>query len=230
MPGLALLELARGNAGAAASSITRALGEASQPFQRPGLLAAAVEIDVAVGDVAAGRQAAAELASVAARSSSPALRAMADHATGAVQLAAGETADALVHLRAASVVWLRLNVPYEAARSAVLIGRACAALDDSIAAALEYDNARAVFESLGAAPDLQRARELASGPPAKGTLSARELEVLDLVAKGKTSREIASMLTISEHTVRRHIENTFAKLGVNSRAAAIAYAYEHDLL
>ena len=61
-------------------------------------------------------------------------------------------------------------------------------------------------------------------------LSARELEVLGLVAEGKTSREIAAALNISEHTVRRHIENTFAKVGVSSRAAAIVYAYEHGLL
>jgi DNA-binding CsgD family transcriptional regulator len=230
MPGLALLELQRGNARAAAMSVRRALGEANQPFRRPGLLAAAVEICVGVGDAAAAIEAATELASIAARSSSPVLGAMADQATGAAQLASGETTDALVHLRAASAVWQRLNLPYEAARSAVLVGCACAASGDSISAAMEYDNARATFESLGAGPDVQRARELAGEPAAKGALSARELDVLGLVAKGKTSREIASTLTISEHTVRRHIENTFAKLGVNSRAAAIAYAYEHDLM
>jgi DNA-binding CsgD family transcriptional regulator len=95
---------------------------------------------------------------------------------------------------------------------------------------MEFDNARQTFESLGAAPDLRRVRELTDGSAGRGALSARELEVLGLVAEGKTSREIAAALTISTHTVRRHLENTFAKLGVKSRAAAISYAYEHDLL
>ena len=230
MPGLALLELQRGEAGSAAVSIGRALGEAGQPFQRPGLLAAAVEIQVAAGDVAAATEAAAELVSIASQSSSPVLRAMASHATGATLLASGETADAIGYLRAAGAAWQRLNMPYDAARSAVLVGRGCAVLGDDTSAALEFDNARATFESLGAEPDLQRLRELTGPSATRGALSARELEVLRLVAEGRTSREIASSLIISQHTVRRHLENTFAKLGVNSRAAAIASAYEHDLL
>lgn len=230
MPGLALLELQRGDAGSAAVSIQRAMGEAGQPFQRPGLLAAVVEIGVAAGEDAAAAEAAAELVSIAERSSSPVLEAMAAHATGAALLASGRTTDAMVHLRAASTVWQRLNMPYEAARSAVLVGLGCAALGDDASATLEFDNARETFESLGAGPDLRRVCELTGESAGSGALSARELEVLGLVAEGKTSREIAAALTISQHTVRRHLENTFAKLGVNSRPAAIAYAYEHDLL
>lgn len=230
MPGLALLELQRGDAGSAADSVRRALGEAGQPFQRPGLLAAAVDIQVAACDVTAATEAAAELGSIAEQSSSPVLGAMAAQATGTALLASGQTTDAMVHLRAASAVWQRLNMPYEAARSGVLVGLGCAALGDKTSAALELDNARTTFESLGAGPDLRRVGELTGVPAGRGALSARELEVLRLVAEGKTSREIASSLTISQHTVRRHLENSFAKLGVNSRAAAVAYAYEHDLL
>ncbi len=230
MPGLALLELQRGAVASAAASIRRALGEAGQPFQRPGLLAAAVEIQVAAGEAVAATDAAAELVSIAEQSSSPVLEAMAAHATGAALLASGQTTDAMVHLRAANVVWQRLNMSYEAARSAMLLGHACAVLGDRTSAVLEFDNACDTFESLGAGPDLRRVRELTSESAGRGALSARELEVLGLVAEGKTSREIAAALTISQHTVRRHLENTFAKLGVNSRAAAIAYAYEHHLL
>jgi len=230
MPGLALLELQRGDAGSAAISIRRALGEAGQPFQRPGLLAAAVEIEVAAGNGAAATDAAAELVAIAGQSSSAVLGAMAAEATGAALLAAGQTTDAMVQLRTAGAVWRQLNMPYEVARSAVLLGLGCTALGDSASAALEFDNARATFESLGAVPDLRRVNELSGEQTGGGALSARELEVLRLVAQGRTSREIASSLTISQHTVRRHLENTFAKLGVNSRAAAIAHAYEHDLL
>lgn len=233
MPGLALLELQKGDAASAAASIRRALGEAGQPYQRPGLLAAAVEINLAAGDVAAASEAAAELTAIAAKSTSPVLAAMAAHATGAALLASGEPAEAMTQLRAASAVWQRLDMPYDAARTAVLLGQGCTALGDKTSARFEFARASEVFESLAAEPELRRVRELTGEPPAQspqGALSARELEVLRLVAGGRTSREIAAALHLSQHTVRRHLENTFAKLGVNSRAAAIAYAYEHDLL
>jgi DNA-binding CsgD family transcriptional regulator len=230
MPGLALLQLQRGDPGPAAIAIGRALGEASQPYQRPGLLAAAVEIHVAAGDVSAAIEAAAELAAIAEQSSSPVLEAMAAQATGAALLASDRSTDAMVQLRLAGAIWRRLALPYEAARTAVLIALGCVALGDDNAAALELANARAGFAELGARPDLQRVSELSGERPGRGALSGRELEVLRLVADGKTSREVAAALTISPHTVRRHLENTFAKLGVNSRAAAIAHAYEHDLL
>ncbi|GAB3314874.1 hypothetical protein GCM10027451_30220 [Geodermatophilus aquaeductus] len=230
MPGFALLELQRGDATSAAVSIGRALREAGQPFRRPGLLAAAVEIRVAVSDVTGATEAAAELVSIADHSSSPVLRAMAAHAMGAALLASGQTTDAMVQLREASATWQRLSMPYETARSAVLLGLGCAASGDSASAALEFGNARSIFESLGAGPDLRRADRLAGGHVGRGPLSVRELEVLALVAEGRTSRAIASSLRISQHTVRRHLENTFAKLGVTSRAAAVVYAYEHDLL
>jgi DNA-binding CsgD family transcriptional regulator len=61
-------------------------------------------------------------------------------------------------------------------------------------------------------------------------LTAREVEVLRLLATGATNREIADVLVISEHTARRHLQNIFAKIGVSSRAAATAYAYEHGLV
>jgi DNA-binding CsgD family transcriptional regulator/tetratricopeptide (TPR) repeat protein len=230
MPGLALLELQRGDANSAAVAIRRALAEAGQPFQRPGLLAAAVEIHVAAGDSEVATEAAAELVSIAEQSTSPVLGAMAAQVTGAALLASGDTTDAMAHLRTAGATWQRLQLPYEAARTAVLVGVGCATLGDDSSAALELDNARATFESLGAAPDLRHVCELTRQPADGGGLSAREREVLALVAAGKTTREIASSLTISRHTVRRHLENTFAKLGVNSRAAAIAHAYEHRLL
>jgi DNA-binding CsgD family transcriptional regulator len=230
MPGAALLELQRGDAPSAAVGIQRALGEARQPFQRPGLLAAAVEIRIAAGDVTGAVEAAAELVSVADRTSSPVLEAMAGQATGAALLASGRATDAIVELRRARATWQRLAVPYEEARSAVLLGLGCAAVGDSASAALEFGNARAIFESLGAGPDVRRVYRLAGGHAGRGPLSVRELEVLALVAGGHSSREIAASLGISRHTVRRHLENTFAKLGVRSRAAAVAYAYEHDLL
>lgn len=97
---------------------------------------------------------------------------------------------------------------------------------------LELDGARAAFARLGAAPDVARVDELAgqtSGRDLHG-LTQRELQVIRLVAAGKSNREIASTLVISEHTVARHVQNIFAKLDVSSRAAAGAFAFEHDLV
>jgi DNA-binding NarL/FixJ family response regulator len=155
------------------------------------------------------------------------LAAILAHARGAVALAEGDAQRALVSLRVAQQVWLELDAPYEVARTRELLARACSALGDEEAAALELAAAHEIFERLGAAPDL--ARLSGSGPSAHG-LSRRELEVLRLVAKGKSNREIAADLVISEHTVARHLQNIYAKLGLSSRAAATAFAFERDLV
>jgi DNA-binding CsgD family transcriptional regulator len=232
MPGLALLELARGDARAAAVTIRRALQETRAPLERPALLAAAVEIFRGAGDRSGAREAADKLVAVASPSSSPLLRAMAALAMGSVLAAEGDPVGALPELRTASLAWQSLRMPHEAARTAVLCGLAYAALGDRITARLELDNARATFTELGARPDLDHLDELTGllGEPADDVLSEREREVLAHLAAGETNREIAAALTISPHTVGRHVENLFAKLGVTSRAAATAYAYEHDLL
>lgn len=242
MPGLALLELDRGDAAAAAASIRRALAEGVDSAARPALLAAAVGIFSVTGDRDDARSAADELVAAATRPwTSGVLRALAKHASGSVLLLEGDPAAALAELRAAGDLWRTLHMPHEAARTAVVIGLACAALGDRVAADVEFDNARAVFRELGAAPELQRLVRLTGGasddePVVSPTeadlpaLSPREREVLALVAEGKTNRDIAAALMISQHTAGRHVENIFAKLGVTSRAAATAFAYEHGLL
>ena len=232
VPGMALLALARGDAGAAATTIRRALHEVSAAHERPALLAAAVDIFRATADVAAARSAAAELAAIAADSTSPVLKAFSDHAVGTVLLTEGDPPAALRHLRAAAGTWRRVRMPYEAARTSVMIALCCAALGDRTSASLELDTARETFTGLGAHPDVAKVESLAAGVQDRRSnpLSPREREVLAHVASGKTNREIAAALVISDHTVDRHLDNVFAKLGVGSRAAAIAYAMEHHLL
>lgn len=126
----------------------------------------------------------------------------------------------------------RAGRPYETARVQVLIGLACGAVDDAETSALELDGARRVFERLGAALNLERLDVLIRRPygHSPGGLTPREVEVLRLLASGRTNRAIASELGLSEKTVARHVSNTFAKIGVPSRAAATAYAYEKGLI
>jgi DNA-binding NarL/FixJ family response regulator len=134
-------------------------------------------------------------------------------------------------LRGAWLAWQDLEVPYQAARVRVLIGLACRELGDQDGAEMELDAARWVFRQLGAAPDLARVETLSQRADARsGGLTARELQVLRLVAAGATNKAIAADLFISERTVDRHMSNIYAKLGVSSRAAATAHAYQHGLI
>ena len=231
-PGLARLRLAQGQIDAAEAAIRRVVDEAQDRVTRSRLLPALVEIMSGAGDVAAARAAADELSKVADDLDASLLRGLAAHAQGAVLLLEHEAQAALAALRHAWTAWHELEVPYEAARVRVLIGLACRQLGDQDSAEMELDAARSVFQELGAVPDLARAQELAWKEAAKpaGGLTARELEVLRLVATGKTNRSIAADLFLSEKTVARHVSNIFSKLGLSSRAAATAYAYEHDLV
>jgi DNA-binding CsgD family transcriptional regulator/tetratricopeptide (TPR) repeat protein len=231
-PGLALLRLAQGNAAAAAAAIGRAADEMNEPFERAELLPACIEIMLAVGDGEGARRACDELNAISETHANDLLRALAAQAEGAVALAEGDARAALAPLRRALSTWQDIEAPYDAARTRVLLGMACRRLGDEDAAGLEVEAARSVFEELGAGPDLTRVASLVGSAPSKGVrgLSRRELEVLRHVAGGKTNREIATQLVLSERTVERHVSNIFGKLGVSTRAAATAFAYEHQLL
>jgi DNA-binding CsgD family transcriptional regulator len=231
-PGLALLRLAQGENTAAAAAIRRVAGEITQPLKRARLLPAYVEIMLAVGDLQAAHGACRELEEVSEAHEVEVLGAMVAQARGAVSLAEDDARAALVALRHAWRVWQELEAPYEAARVRVLIGLACRQLEDDEMAALELEAARGVFARLGAAPDLARVDSLAprAESDAPHGLTQRELEVLRLVAAGQSNRAIASELVLSEHTVARHLQNIFAKLGVSSRTAASAFAFENELI
>jgi DNA-binding CsgD family transcriptional regulator len=231
-PGLALLRLAQGSNDAAAAAIRRVVGETTDPLERARLLPAYIEIMLAVGHADEALDACRELQEIAKGYASGVLGAMAAGAKGAVQLAEGGASSALPALRHAGQVWRELEAPYEAARVRVLVGLACDALGDHETAALELDAARGTFENLGAAPDVARVDSLVSRATSGSThgLAPRELQVLRLVAAGKTNKAIAAALVVSERTVDRHVSNIFTKLGVSSRTAATAFAYEHQLV
>lgn len=234
-PGLALLRLAEGNVDAALVALTRLLQDASDVVERAALLPAYVDVALAASRTDEARRATEELAVIASGLASPALDAATAYARGAVSVADGDPAGACRELRRARAGWQDLESPYEVARARVLIGVACRDLGDADGAALEFDAARWLFGQLGAHPDLERLGRLErrsepAAAPDRAGLSARELEVLALVVEGRTNRDIADALTVSEHTVRRHVQNIFAKIGVSSRAAATAFALQHGLL
>jgi DNA-binding NarL/FixJ family response regulator len=232
-PGLALLRLAQGRPASALATIRRAMGEAAvDPLERQRLLGPYVEILIAAGELDGARTAATELGQFAVGADSPLLDALASGADGAVRLAGGDHAEALIALRRAWAAWHAIDASYEAARVRVLIALACSELGDADAAAIELEGAAKVFSELGAAPDLARVRRAFGSRPGAGgaQLTGREVEVLRLLAAGRTNREIAGELVISERTVDRHVSNVFSKLDVQSRSAATAYAYEHDIV
>jgi ATP/maltotriose-dependent transcriptional regulator MalT len=226
-PGLAQLRLAQGKPDAALASVRRANAEITEPLKRVALLPAHVEIALACGELDEAKASCHELRELARRYESVMLDAIVAYAEGAVALAENDASSALARLRHAQHIWHELDAPYEIARTRELIAKACATLGDDEACRLELEAARALFAQLGADPDTAR---LAPRTHRLHGLSERELEVLRLVSAGKSNREIAATLVISEHTVARHLQNIYTKLGLSSRAAATAFAFEHELV
>jgi len=227
-PGLALLWLAQGRMTAAVAAIHRLLGEAGDPVNRSRLLPAAVAILLADGQADTAADLAAELQSIAASFRCPSVQARADHASAEVALAAGQPQTALPLLRRERGVWERLGARYDTARCSVLLGRALRALGDDGSAVTELTAAQRTLADLGARLAQNEAAALVR-PTAPGGLTERELEVLRLVATGKTNQQIAATLFISEKTVGRHLSNIFTKINVSTRTAAAAFAHEHHI-
>jgi DNA-binding CsgD family transcriptional regulator len=229
-PGLALLWLATGRPDAAVGAVRRLLAERSDAVQRCGMLPGAVEVLLAAATIEEARSAAVALDEVAVQLGTAAVQAMAAYAAGAVELAAGDAAGSLPYLRKAAQMWTRIDSPYELARTRVLVGRALTELGDPGSGEAELRAAATVLRALGAAPALAEVERLLTPGAAPAGLTAREVEVLRLVAAGRSNAAIAAELVLSEKTVARHLSNIFAKLEVGSRTAAAAYAFEHDLV
>lgn len=228
-PGLSLLRLAQGRTADAVAAMRRVLDAVGDP-SRSRLLPAWVEIALEAGEMAEAHRATVELHEVAGVIDAPVLRAIAAQASAAVAIAEGDARSALDFARRSLTVWLQVEEPYEAARARVLMGLACRSLGDNDGASMELETACSVFRRLGATPDLARVEALRSKPAKAHGLSPRELQVVRLVAEGKTNKAIAEELGVSVRTIDRHLENVFTKLDLPSRAAAAAYAYRHNLV
>lgn len=231
-PGLALLLVAQGQTDAALAVVRNLLQTVKDQSPRSIVLEIGVEVYLASGDIAGARSCADELADLAKLIDAPLLHAISSRATGEVLIAEHQPALAQEMLRRSLIFWREVDAPYEAARVRVLLGDACREQGDQTSAELEFDSARAVFQQLGAKANLARLVGVKREPQRalESPLTAREIEVLALVATGKTNRAIANKLFISEKTVARHVSNIFVKLDLSSRAAATAYAYKHKLV
>jgi len=231
-PGLALLCLAKGQTENSMKMALRLYSDTVKKLKRVQFLPAIVEILLEAGDAQKAREAAEELNEIASGISTSYLKAIASRAYGAVLLAEGDPDNALKQLRPSWSAWEQLGIPYESARCRVLIARACRGLGDTETAKLEFNAAKWVFQKLGAVPDIQRVDNLAHPTHSASLhgLTARQLEVLRLVAGGMSNRGIAGKLYISERTVERHVSDIFNKLNVSSRSAATAFAFEHRIV
>lgn len=229
-PGRALLWLARGRPDAASAAIHRVVAEVQDPVHRSQLLPTAVDVLLTVGELEEAASLADQLGGFGSAFGCSALQAAGEYARASVALARADAEDALAAARGAADAWARLSAPYEVARCRVLIGRALRLIGDAESAVAELAEARRAFARLGAAPAEHEVAVLLGDARVPGGLSPRELEVLRLVAAGKSNPEIAAALVLSGKTVSRHLSNIFTKLDVGSRTAAAAFAFEHHLV
>ena len=231
-PGLALLRLALGQHDSAETSVTNTLQETKDLKRRAELLPAVVSIMLAVQHTEVALKAANELCGIAKDFNVPYLLAMCAHCRGSVFHAMGDAQPALEQLQKALKFWNTLNLPYESACTRELKGLVYLEMNDKDNSEAELMAAKWVFEQLGATPDLERVNRLLDSERDAMTygLSLRELQVLSLLASGKTNKSIAHELFISERTVDRHVSNIFTKLGVSSRVEATAFALTNQML
>ncbi|MCU1427651.1 MAG: LuxR family transcriptional regulator [Actinomycetia bacterium] len=232
-PGIALLRLAQGRVPAAQAAVARALQDESwNRLARARVLPARVQISIAAGDLDEAASACDELGAIARDYASPMHEASAMTSRGRLALARGECDEACRSLHAAVELWLALEVPYEAATARLLLGQSCRQASDEDSAMAALSAAVKTFDELGAILDAQHTRVLskASGATVPGGLTSREVEVIALVAEGRTNKDIAVVLGLSIKTVARHLENIFLKLGVSTRSSATAFAIANGLV
>jgi DNA-binding CsgD family transcriptional regulator len=156
---------------------------------------------------------------------------------GELDTAAGRYDDARSQLDTALALADACAAPYERALTLLALADLRVACGDRAKALTMLDEVRAICTPLGAKPALVRAEALAAhlagmkvaAPVYPAGLTAREVEVLRLVAAGRTNREIAELLSVSAHTVMNHVAHIMTKTDTDNRAAAAAFALRHGL-
>jgi DNA-binding NarL/FixJ family response regulator len=229
--GLIALTLERGDAAAAAAELQRFLATISdsEPTMRAGALELAVRANVAAGDGAAATRARDELRRIAKKLGTTPLDASVAAVDGILLAHQGDAAGAVTKFEAAIAGYERSGAPFETARTRLDLAAALAATGQAAGAKREAKQALDSLQALGAKGEAQRAKDFL-GRPAKGKLTARQIEILRLVAQGLSNPEIAARLKLSDHTVKRHVANLLTKLRLPTRAAAAVYAAQQGLL
>jgi ATP/maltotriose-dependent transcriptional regulator MalT len=224
--GRAAIALERGDARAASELVERYLRQlpARDRLGRLPALRLLVEALAARGDTDAAAAALRELSELVERLDTPAPRAMARLAEGVVACATGEHDQGRRCFEDAVAAFATLGAPYEAAKAREALARCLDALGRPAEAAQEARRAKEELRALGVAAAAEAGGERPSA------LTAREREVIRLVAKGLSNKEIAKQLGLSEHTVHRHVGNILTRLDLPSRSAAVAYAAQSGLL
>ncbi|MBI4499898.1 MAG: helix-turn-helix transcriptional regulator [Gemmatimonadetes bacterium] len=235
--GRAALLLEHGKAGEAGAEVDRFLSTVpAEPTIRAAALELGVRIQLARGDLPAAEQALEELQQIALRLQTAPLAASAAAAEGGVRRQGGDLVAATVCFENAVHLYQESGAPFETARAKLDLSGTLAATGRYAPADREARQASEIFHGLGAQQDEARARALLERPTLKrkgdgpAGMTARQLEILRLVAQGMSNPQIATRLRLSDHTVKRHVANLLTKLGLPSRAAAVAYAAREGLL
>ncbi|MFI5279480.1 MAG: LuxR C-terminal-related transcriptional regulator [Gemmatimonadales bacterium] len=236
--GQAALALELGSPDEAAAELERILAQAGtgEPTMRAGALELAVRAHAALGDQVAAQRAQGELEQIARVLGTAALAASATAAAAVLHRLAGNLAAAATSFEQAAAQYERAGAPFETARARLDLAQALVDTGQRAGAEREARRALESFESLGAARDAERARQWLDQPDSvqartgKQKLTTRQIEILRLVAQGLSNPEIAARLRLSDHTVKRHVANLLTRLGLPSRAAAVAYAAREGLL
>jgi ATP/maltotriose-dependent transcriptional regulator MalT len=234
--GIAELSLDRDHPGGAIPVAERVLRQhpLGNRTQRAAALELAVRAKSAAGDADGARVHLNELRSVAQAVPTSPLRAAASFCDGVVAAAAGDHESAAAAFEDAAALFAASNAPYELGRARTELARTLAELGRRGLARREATAALMVLERTGASGLRKRAQQVLDnlvdrGRPA-GSLTRRERQILTLIAQGMRDGDIANALTLSRHTVHRHVSNIYAKLGCSTRAAAVAKAAELEML
>lgn len=222
-PGEALLRCRMGDRETAWTDLRLALAGADRPG-RMRLLRASVEVALARGSLDEGERYCAELESGAEAFATPGFRAWAAHARGALLTQQGQHARALGLLEAALREYRTQQSRYETAQIYEWMALAHKGLGDEQRAAADSATAENIYAQLGVEP-----AQICVTSTARG-LTKREIQILQRIAGGATNKQVAEQICISEKTVGRHLANIYAKLDVSSRTAAVAWAYDNDIL
>lgn len=224
--GRAWLRLARGQAESAWSLAEALIGRTARAsvLARADVLPVAVAAAVATGRRETAARFADELSATAERVGTVSLRAFAAAARAEAGGGSG-----VVDAHEAVRLFSAIGLGYEQARARLVLADRLRDAGDDPGAHEQVRAAVAEFAALGATADAEAAARRLTAPPGPDALTARQLEVLRLVADGRTNAEIAAQLVLSEHTVHRHVANILGILGLRSRASAAAYAVAHAL-